>query len=145
LRLVMAGGTRNVWAWLEPETHEEALALQTCVARGEWTNGHGAEAIARLRALAARLGCPVRDANRQTTPPPPCLVIVRRGERDLFERLTAIARESVTVVWDRRLGERRTTDRPAAVDRRRQDRRQLTPQLWITHGFLVVQFGEASP
>jgi hypothetical protein len=34
-------------------------ALEVCAARGEWTNGHGADAIVRLQALATRLGFPV--------------------------------------------------------------------------------------
>ena len=145
MRLVMAGGTRNVWAWLEAETPEETGALQACVARGEWTNGRGAEAIARLRALAERLGYPVKDPNRQARPAPPCLVLVRRGERDLHERLTAIARDSVTVIWDRRQSQRRRTDRPTAAECRRQDRRQQPPPTWATLGFLVVQFEDAAP
>jgi hypothetical protein len=144
MRLVMAGGTRNVSVWLEAETLEETAALQTCAARGEWTNGRGTEAIAKLRALAERLGYPVRDPNRLARPAPPCLVVVRHGERDLYERLTTIARDSVTVVWDRRKGERRKADRPAAADRRRQDRRQLPPPTWAL-GFLVVQFEDAPP
>jgi hypothetical protein len=32
------------------------MALEACAARGEWTNGHGANAIVRLQALATRLG-----------------------------------------------------------------------------------------
>jgi hypothetical protein len=51
-------------------------------------------------------------------------VVVRRGERDLFEQLAAIARANIAVHWDRRLGERRTMHQPAEVDRRRQDRRR---------------------
>jgi hypothetical protein len=145
VRLVMAEGTRNVWAWLEGETPEETVALQACVASGEWTNGRGAEAIAKLRALAERLGYPVTNPNRQARPAPPCLVVVRRGEPDLYEGLAAIARDSVTVVWDRRQSQRRTTDRPTAAERRRQDRRQPPPPAWATLGFLVVQFEDASP
>jgi hypothetical protein len=145
MRLVMAGGTRNVSVWLEAETPEETAALQSCAARGEWANGRGTEAIGRLRALSERLGYPVRDPNRLVRPTPPCLVVVRRGERDLYERLTTIARDSVTVVWDRRQSERRkATDRSAAAERRRQDRRQPPPPTW-TLGFLVVQFEDAPP
>ena len=145
MRLVMVGGTRNVWVWLEAETAEEMVALQACAARAEWTNGRGAEAIARLRALAERLGYPVRDPNHQVRPVPPCLVVVRRGEGALYERLTTIARDNVTVVWDRRQSQRRSADRPAAAERRRQDRRQSPPPTWATLGFLLVQFEDASP
>jgi hypothetical protein len=35
------------------------MALEACAARGEWTNGHGADAIVRLQALATRLGVSV--------------------------------------------------------------------------------------
>ena len=144
MRLVMAGGTRDVSAWLEAETPEETAALQGCAARGEWTNGRGTEAIGRLRTLAAQLGYPVADPNRPARPAPPCLVVVRRGERDLYERLIMIARDNVTVVSDRRQGERRTAARPAAGERRRQDRRKPPPPTWA-HGFLVVHFEDAPP
>lgn len=144
MRLVMAGGTRDVSAWLEAETPEETAVLRTCAARGEWTNGRGPEAIARLRALSDRLGYPVAEPNRPAPPAPPCLVVVRRGERDLYERLVTIARASVTVVWDRRLADRRKTASTAAPDRRRQDRRQSPSSTW-GQGFLVVQFETAPP
>jgi hypothetical protein len=143
MRLVTTDGTRSMWVWLEPETETEASALQGCVARSEWTNGRGPEAIARLRALAERLGHPVREARRPVAPGSPCLVVVPRGKHDLFERLTLIARADVTVVWDRRLGERRRSDRPTAVDRRRQERRKA-PTPWDVTGFLVLPFGDAS-
>lgn len=132
MRLVSAG-TRREWIWLEPETPAEATALRDCVAQGEWTNGRGSDAIPKLRALAARLGYPVADPTR---PVPACLVIVPRGEDDLFARMTGIVRDGVPVIWDRRHGERRTTSEPIATDRRRQDRRQQpTP---MTSGILVV-------
>jgi hypothetical protein len=133
LRLVMAGGTRSIWAWLEPQAPEEVVALQACAAQGDWTNGWGAEAIARLRAHAERLGYP-GGPSRPVSPVPPGLVVVRRGERDLFEALRAIARTDVTVVWDRRQGQRRANPRSAAGARRRQP----TPETWGTQGFLVV-------
>ena len=63
MRLVTAG-TRREWVWLEPETPAEATALRDCVAKGEWTNGRGSDAIPRLRALSARLGYPVADPTR---------------------------------------------------------------------------------
>jgi hypothetical protein len=62
MRLVVTAGPVRVWVGLEPETGEEAMALEACAARGEWTNGHGADAadaIVRLQALATRLGFPV--------------------------------------------------------------------------------------
>jgi hypothetical protein len=134
MRLVTAG-TRRDWVWLEPETPAQAMALQACVAQGEWMNGRGSDAIWRLRALSARLGYPIADP-----PPPvtPCLVVMPRGEHALFARMTAIVRGGVPVIWDRRHGERRTTSGPVATDRRRQDRRQRTPQTAGTQSVLVV-------
>ncbi len=131
MRLVSAGN----WVWLEPETPAEATALQVCVAQGEWTNGRGTEAIPRLQALSARLGHPVPDPSGTV---PACLVIVRRGEDDLFARMTAIVREGVPVIWDRRHGERRTADRAVTSDRRRQDRRQRTSETSLMPSLQVV-------
>ena len=146
VRLVVTRGSRNVWARLEPETTEEILALEACAARGEWTNGRGTSGIATLRALAARLGYPVEaPVRRGAASPPPRLVVVRQGNLQLHERLTAIARRGITVIWDRRQAERRATERPAAVDRRRKTRRRPTPETWSALGFLVVQAGDASP
>jgi hypothetical protein len=142
VRLVMVGSTRQMSAWLEAETPEETVALQGCAARGEWTNGRGPEAVQRLHALAARLGHPVKAPSRQPRAGSACLVVVRQGERDLYESLLAIARDSVAVLWDRRTKERRTTDRAPATDRRRQDRRQPPPPTWTAGGFLVVPIEE---
>jgi hypothetical protein len=64
MRLVITAGPPDIWVGLEPETGEEAMALEACAARGEWTNGHGADAIVRLQALATRLGFPVTLAWR---------------------------------------------------------------------------------
>ncbi len=146
MRLAVTRGSHNVWARLEPETTEEMLALEACAARGEWTNGRGASGIATLRALAARLGYPVEaPVRRGAAGPPPRLVVVRQGNLQLYERLAAIARRGITVIWDRRQTERRATERPAAVDRRRKTRRRPTPETWSALGFLVVQTGDASP
>jgi hypothetical protein len=142
VRLVMVGGTRQMRAWLEAETPEEAVALQASAARGEWTNGRGPEAVQRLHALAARLGYPVKAPTRQPRAGSACLVVVRQGDRDLYESLLAIARDTVAVIWDRRTKERRTTDRVTVDDRRRQDRRQLPPTTWTSGGFLVVPIEE---
>ena len=59
MRLVITAGPPDTWVGLEPETGEEAMALEACAARGKWTNGHGADAIVQLQALATRLGFPV--------------------------------------------------------------------------------------
>jgi hypothetical protein len=62
MRLLITAGPPDIWVRLEPESGEEAMALEACAARGEWTNGHGADAIVRLQALATRLGFPVTRA-----------------------------------------------------------------------------------
>ena len=58
MRLVITAGPPDIWVGLEPETGQEAMALEACAARGsgEWTNGHGADAIVQLQALATWLG-----------------------------------------------------------------------------------------
>jgi hypothetical protein len=57
MRLVITAGPPDIWFGLEPETGEIAMASEECAARGEWTNGHGADAIVRLPGVgdAARL------------------------------------------------------------------------------------------
>jgi hypothetical protein len=137
----MVGDPPSIRVWLEAETREETLALQGCAARGEWTNGRGVDAIARLRALAEQLGHPIKGPNRPLQSAPPCLVVVRSGEHHLYEQLAAIARDNVTIVWDRRRNERRAADRPTATERRRHERRRTPPPTWPA-GFLVVQFHE---
>ena len=59
MRLAITAGPPDLWVGLVPETGEEAIALEACAARGEWTNGHGADAIVRPQALATRLGFPL--------------------------------------------------------------------------------------
>jgi hypothetical protein len=120
MRLVTAG-TRREWVWLEPGTPAEATALQDCIARGEFANGRGNDAIPKLRALSARLGYPIPDPTGSL---PSYLVVVRRGEDDLFARISAIVKDGVPVIWDRRHAERRTADQAVVSDRRRLDRRQ---------------------
>jgi hypothetical protein len=39
VRLVMAEVPGSVWVWLEADTPEEMSGLESCAARGEWTNG----------------------------------------------------------------------------------------------------------
>jgi hypothetical protein len=72
------------------------------------------------------------------------LMIVARDQHVLFEHLREeFARETtVTVVLDRRFGERRHDRRPVTVDQRRSDRRQnhLGDQL-RTLGYAVVRTG----
>jgi hypothetical protein len=139
MRLVVSGGPWSVWSRLEPETAEERTVLEACTARGERTSGSGVDAIPTLRALAARLGYPIAALDpRVTASPSPRLVVVQRDESTLYARLTAMAREGITVIWDRRHGERRTASQGAALDQRRRDRRRRPPDTWSGLGFLVV-------
>jgi len=67
------------------------------------------------------------------------LVIVRRGETERYELLQQeLAEETVRVVWDRRVGERRRgTTIPD--DRRRSERRGKPPATWSTLDFTIVR------
>ena len=44
MRLVTAEGPQGLFLRLEPEP----MPLETCAARGEWTNGRGVEAVETL-------------------------------------------------------------------------------------------------
>ena len=68
MRLVIAEGPQHLWVNLEAETSEEMMALETCAARGDWTNGRGVKAVETLQRLAERLGCPVWIPVRQQSP-----------------------------------------------------------------------------
>jgi hypothetical protein len=70
------------------------------------------------------------------------VVVVRRGETELFETLK---REfghvpDIQVIWDRRSGDRRTRrgDAPTA-ERRQRDRRARPPAMWEIEGYLFVR------
>jgi hypothetical protein len=71
-----------------------------------------------LLAIATRTSAPEKGAGAMT-------IIVQRPyarlEREL--RSTFAGQKHVTVIVDRRLGERRVTGQPVAVERRRADRR----------------------
>jgi hypothetical protein len=148
MRLVVFGGPWSVWSRLEPETAEERMVIEACLARGESITGSGVEAIPTLRALAARIGYPIESLDpRVTVSPSPRLVVVRRDEATLHTRLAALTREGLTVIWDRRHGERRTVavDRPLGVNRRQRDRRRRPPVTWATLGFLVARSAGPAP
>ena len=146
MRLVVSGGPWSIWSRLEPETAEERMVLEACTARGERISGSGVDAITTLRALAARLGYSVEALEpRVTASPSPRLVVVQRNEPALYARLEAMAREGVTVIWDRRQDERRTTNRGATVDQRRRDRRRKPPETWSGLGFLVARHRQVGP
>ncbi|MGH7265132.1 MAG: hypothetical protein ACREMB_09815 [Candidatus Rokuibacteriota bacterium] len=76
------------------------------------------------------------------------LVVVKRSEPALFDYLRQHFQEpEVTVLMDRRHGERRQEGSAAALDRRRQDRRaalsHLDP-LW-NYGFRVALAQDGNP
>jgi hypothetical protein len=65
-------------------------------------------------------------------------VIVRRGATDRFALLEReLAEETVRVVWDRRVHERRQDGRPSA-ERRRSERRRTASSSWSTLDFTIV-------
>ena len=78
----------------------------------------------------------------------PCLAIVRRGETETFRLLKRELEEPepdvVEVIWDRRVGERRTARETAPDDRRFRERRGPLPATWTIFGFVIaVRHGES--
>jgi hypothetical protein len=72
------------------------------------------------------------------------LVIVQRSQDALYARLTSRPwQEAVTVIWDRRLYERRRAAHQGG--RRHGERRRSPPGPWGALGFLVVPRADASP
>jgi hypothetical protein len=141
MRLILSGTAGDVWVRLEPETSVETMALERSAAQGDWTIGRGPDAIAALRALADRLGHPVRGTEERPAlaTAPPRLVIVQRGESVLAAQLRAIAQPGVPIIYDRRQRDRRTRPRLVSADRRRQDRRRQPSATWGALRFLVVR------
>jgi len=66
--------------------------------------------------------------------------VVRRGESVIFESFRKDFEDGglASVIWDRRIGERRLERRTVAVERRRGDRRGPLPRTWSTLGFVLV-------
>lgn len=116
------------------------MVIEAYLARGERIHGSGVEAIPTLRAVAVQLGYPIDTLDPRVAPSPsPRLVVVQRHEATLYTRLAAMAREGLTVIWDRRHGERRMVDRAPGASRRQRDRRRPLPATWATLGFLVAR------
>lgn len=66
-------------------------------------------------------------------------LVVRRGALWRFNTLKKQTAElPVTVMWDRRVGERRTQAGEAREERRGTDRRQKPPFTWDAADFVVV-------
>ncbi len=76
---------------------------------------------------------------------PRYLVIVRRGEKTLFEALQAqFGQGAAEVIWDRRIRDRRVIiqDVEASTERRRGERRApLDATMWNDRGFIVARAG----
>ncbi len=68
------------------------------------------------------------------------LIVVRRGALERFETLRREFRtDDVSVIWDRRLGDRRRRGAPVeAGERRRAERRRPPPDSWHLLDFVVT-------
>ena len=71
----------------------------------------------------------------------PRLVVVRRGYFATYELLTRTFADdqSVHVIWDRRIGERRRSQELPGQDRRHRDRRRAPPMQWKQLNYLVAE------
>ncbi len=74
---------------------------------------------------------------------PHCLIVVRRGEIQVFERLQAEfagTSDMAQVIWDRRERDRRVIIQEVEVERRRGERRApLDVTLWTTRGYILAR------
>jgi hypothetical protein len=80
--------------------------------------------------------------------PPECLVIVRRGETEVYERLKAqfAGVPNVQVIWDRRVRDRRVIIQDVGNERRRGERRApLDATMWTTRGYVLARPHTAGP
>ncbi len=71
------------------------------------------------------------------------VAVVRRGETEVFQTLQDRLAELqlAEVIWDRRVGDRRTPPSALAVpERRRRDRRTPAPVTWGPLGFVLAIF-----
>jgi hypothetical protein len=66
--------------------------------------------------------------------------VIRRGEPEMFAWFRARCDEEsdTTVIWDRRIGERRTQVRDIPGERRARERRSPRGAAWDTFGFVRV-------
>src|SRR5262245_13742082 len=81
------------------------------------------------------------------TMPPECLVVVRRGETEVYERLKAqfAGVPGVRVIWDRRVPDRRVIIQDVGNERRRGERRApLDATMWTTRGYFLARPHTAS-
>jgi hypothetical protein len=69
-------------------------------------------------------------------------VIVRRGHFATFELLTRTFADDplVQIIWDRRIGERRQSNRqPVNEEQRRADRRGKPPVQWSQLNYMIAR------
>src|SRR3990172_1701146 len=67
------------------------------------------------------------------------VAIVQRGKEETFQILQKrFGNKDVEVIWDRRVGSRRTGYAGVVPERRRQERRARAPITWGALGFLLV-------
>jgi hypothetical protein len=83
----------------------------------------------------------VKNPKRQKPVVPPKVeLVVRRGALRRFDKLKhATGDLPVKLSWDRRLGERRTSEGDVSGERRQSDRRRKPPFTWGTADFVVVE------
>ena len=86
----------------------------------------------------------------RNAPPPPGedyiaddsirLLVIRRGEAAMFAWFRARHgdRPDTTVIWDRRIGERRTRVRDILAERRACERRSPRGAAWDAFGFVLA-------
>ena len=66
-------------------------------------------------------------------------LIVRRGALRRFHKLSQKTADlPVTVLWDRRMGERRSGAGASGAERRTKDRRRKPPYTWEVSDFVVA-------
>jgi hypothetical protein len=65
--------------------------------------------------------------------PPRLLIVIQQHQRDIYELLRQHLKEDapVTLIYERRVGERRRGGGAQRTDRRRTDRRQRRPDAWL--------------
>jgi hypothetical protein len=64
--------------------------------------------------------------------------VIRRGAAETFAWFRARYSESTTVIWDRRIGERRTRVRDIPIERRACERRTPRGAAWEAFGFVLA-------
>jgi hypothetical protein len=117
-----------------------ALALRALHTR----DGHYPFLYRFLQRRAGRLGRGATTLGRVRLPADiqsrPYLAVARPGDTDVYRRLVAHFQHhpEVTVIWDRRQGDRRAAPVDVALERRRADRRLTPPADWTAARFILA-------